>query len=509
MRSVKNRFRKNNNYYKSLLKVSEYYLIEEQFEKCIVILSLAAEFCASNYCGFYSDIKIEKILNSIGINLLPRPSEENKNRQSGERRILHYATTLYSLGGHTRLLNNWIKNDGNTRHDLFISRQNEVVPPFISKTVDLGGGKIYQHNDRESYSNRIKSLNDIASEYDLVVLHHHPEDVIPVVTFCYNSNVPVVILNHSDHKFWVGSSICDNLIEFRDNIVKYDRERRLIDNFSVLPIPIELPSSGGYEEARMTLQVAGDEVIMLSIGTEYKYVPIDDKNFFEDIILVLDSCIRAKLFIVGISDKSDIAIKYAHPRIVYVSPTHNIDVYKRACDIYIEGYPFSSFTAYLEVGIMNKPIHFMYNVPLLNAYELKNYNYKFDYNKSSIDWKTKLEELINNPAARKIKGNRLFENIINNHVPPKWNDYLSKFYRLVDGQMHTINIHNRNVYTLTDNEFFLDKLLGVNPIKNTWHLMYDLPFVKKLTYIYSEFTNDCDYTNKSVRDVLWFLFKAK
>lgn len=510
MQINKRKFKRNNRYYNALLKIARYYFQEGKINSCITVCHIAASFASSNYCGFYSDFVIEGLLNDLGGKVLQQGNVAPDTNSSGKLKVLHYATELYSVGGHTRLLANWIECDKLNHHDVFIGKQNSKTPEFFTDIVEAKKGKVCTYTNASNTINVINSLYETAKAYDFVVLHHHPNDVIPVIAFSQNNEVPVAVLNHADHLYWIGSSVCDILIEFRDNIIPYDRKRRSIERFSILPIPVALPEQNNYREARTELNINNNEVVLLTIGSEYKYLPFEGKNFFEDIIKILNQCKLTRLFIVGVSAESDIALKYIHPRITYVGANSDIEVYKKCCDIYVEGYPFSSFTAYLEVGALKKPIHFMYDVPLLNMYSLNNYQFKRQYFNTKEEWHEGLVSIINNRTKRLYQGEAMFQDILNNHIAPGWNNYLTELYSAVKNLRHNVREKYKNEFTVTENETYLDQLLSSRPLDdNVLSTVKDIPFVKKINFVLNMYTSVGLNLKETHRDILWFLFKAR
>jgi hypothetical protein len=543
MLDIQSKIKHNREYYYDILDVSRNYLKNLRLEESIAIIDLAAKFSTNNYCGFYVDSNIEILLNSIGKLIFPNSVKRVNSVAHKKLKILHYATILLDVGGHTRLLENWIKTDKDNSHDVFVSKQNSIVPDFFRNTVKSIDGKIYQFNDELPFVERIRALNEVGEGYDLIVLHHHPDDIIPVIAFSIDGAAPVAILNHGDHKYWVGSSICDILIEIRDNLVSYDKYRREIGCFSLLPIPLKLPLENSYEESRRSLGIDEEEIVLLSIGSEYKFLPFEGKNFFEDIIDILNQNDKAKLFLVGIPGDSIIAMSYPHKNIVYIDPTPEIEIFKQACDIYIEGYPFSSFTAYLEVGVLKKPIHFMYDAPLLNIYQLSAYKNPPVHSSNKENWKLVLLKFINDPQLRLERGNQIYLDILENHVMPGWSKYLDKLYSELRFINHKVSLHFKDNFVLGSNEVYLDNMLGhhginiIDKIKECssvylYVIAYkffiandylDLmfagyaesyfseargwPMVFKVGLVLRMFLNKKIDTVRSLKDVLYYLFK--
>jgi hypothetical protein len=470
----------------------------------------AASYATFQYCGFYAEPQLERLLVRIRQAAHIVPLGAPVSRDDSQLRILHYATSIFDVGGHTRLIENWIRNDETNCHDVMLTRQTVPVPLFIQQAVQGVRGTIMVLDSADNIG-KAHQLAAIAGNYDIIILHHHPDDVVPLLALADKGRaVPVCVLNHGDHRYWLGVTVCDLLVEIRDNIIEADQQRRGIRNFSLLPIPVNVvnTTNEAYGKSRANLGIQPEQIMILSIGSSYKYGPIDEKNFFDDITPILDKYQQLVLVIVGIENDSALAIRYAHPRLRFVAPTMHLTDFHNACDIYLEGYPFSSFTAYLEVGALGKPICRMYDPPLLNTYKIGDYISPVYYPQNREEWQNHLQLLIADSQARLDAGNReLANNSI--HAAQSIQRYIKKVYSkaiTVAGKAVNNSCPIESFYGVNDR--YLYKMQH-NTKRVKLGVFYQLPLKNKLQLISIARRIILSDQQLSVRDLLWFLFKAR
>src|SRR5262249_26815759 len=136
---------------------------------------------------------------------------------------------------------------------------------------------------------------------DMVILHHHPDDVVPVVAFATDRCPPVAILNQAHHVFWLGSSIADAVIEIWPAGRPVSQTRRFVKRCLFLPIPLSAPPQVSRNRARRALQIPDDTVVMLSIGSAFKYTPTDTHNFYKVASRLLAQHPKTHLYLVGVT----------------------------------------------------------------------------------------------------------------------------------------------------------------------------------------------------------------
>jgi hypothetical protein len=453
----KKKISENRDYFELSIATAIKMVDNKLYNDAAVYLNGIARFAWDNCTGYYANWQLEGVLNKIGaqINDLQVGTDNKIQRQTGKLNILHVATELYDTGGHTKLLLNWAKNDTTNNNRIVVTQQEFKDLPvrnITSSGLDLAD---FTFLDNESnFLEKAKQLRGIAKEYDCIILHIHNYDVIPVIAFSCSNLPPVAFLNHSDHIFWLGTSISDLVLQIREANIKLDEKRRNLSNQFFLPIPVPNDGfKGTYTEVRKKLAINDNQVVLLSTGHEYKYRPTSKYNFFEHIIHVLDAHAAALLFIAGIGPASDLAKKYAHDRIIYLGHVNDLYKYETACDIYVEGFPFPSFTAMLQPGIKGKPIQLMYEPMPVVAFFTDN-TLGFEYPAENA-WGEDLGHLIESVEKRSELVNKQQQHFNTFYGAESWSERLNCMYKKLILLKHTITINIDSIYFETPNEYYL------------------------------------------------------
>jgi hypothetical protein len=201
------------------------------------------------------------------------------------RKILHIGTSMVSIGGHSKMLRRWINEDLNRSHSLVLTRQcPNPIPKELSDAVSNSHGEIYTLNNRiGGIISWAKQLSKLASAFDLVVLHIHNYDVIPIIAFANKEqSPPIMFLDHADHIFWLGASISDLVISLRESGMEIVRQRRGIEEKRNVLLPIKLEPIHrkiSRIEAKRQLNLPDDSILILSIARGVKYKTINGISF--------------------------------------------------------------------------------------------------------------------------------------------------------------------------------------------------------------------------------------
>jgi hypothetical protein len=420
-------------------------------ERVLRWVQLAAQFGWTMHPGYYADGRIENPALEIGQRLelllpqMPRgerdmPMERTRTEQ---QRILHVATTVYETGGHTRLIRNWVENDTVSTHSLVLTQQGDFpLPTWLSEVICAGGGTLTILPERLSVLQRALSLREIGRETsDVVLLHAHPDDVIPVVAFADTRLPPVALMNHADHVFWLGASVADLVIDMRSFGKELTEERRFAKRSMLLPLPLEFKESSlSREEARRQLRLDASNVALLSIGSSYKYKPTGGHNFYETVDLILEQNPTAHFYLVGVSvdQMRHDSGKVPHPRAHFLGPIEDPACYQVAADIYLEGFPYGSLTAMLETVAMGVCPVVMFDPPMPhvdNADSLGG-SESVKTNQTQKEYIEYVTTLVNTAAERSRIGTRAKEFIISTHSTKSWNWRLQRIYQFLFSTKH-------------------------------------------------------------------------
>lgn len=220
---------------------------------------------------------------------------------------------------------------------------------------------------RSPVAQRVVKLRSYAwRNSDVVVLHTHPDDVVPTVAFGVPGGPPVLLVNHADHVFWVGCAVADLVLDFRASGHSWTKQARGVDRAVILPLPLPdlgtagLRGSTSTAEKRLWRRKLGlpeNGIMLLTVGTAVKYQAMPGLDFVANAVEILQRCGEAYLVAVGPRDEGawKAARKNLGGRILALGRQPDSTLFCRAADIYLEGFPLGSVTALLEAGLAGLP----------------------------------------------------------------------------------------------------------------------------------------------------------
>jgi len=472
----------NKKYFDKCLNTAEKLVNIKQYDLASKYLDLLAKFSWGNLTGYYTNWKFESLLNRLGDSLPDNEAFQSRN-DSSKFRILHVASDMPDTGGHTRLIMNWIRSDQENTHNVIVTRQeNNKAPEIIIKEFGLDVSIFHVLKRDSTFLQKAAELRERSYQYDMIIMHLHPEDIIPVIAYSCKNIPPIAVMNVGDHQAWVGASVCDLLVQFRDFLIPIDKERRGILHQYYLPLSItstEFTSHEKYIATRKEIGIAEDETLLLSTGIEYKFKPFGEYNFFESVIKVLDKNKKAKLYIAGISKESQLAKKYAHHQITYLGTVTDLYRYEDACDISVEGFPWGGATAILQCALKGKPIHLIYNPTLAHEFIPKDIFY---YPENEKDWENELNKLIADKGYRTKTKDEQHVYLQTHYNPANWSNNVKKLYRVLSERKHSVYQNEKSHSYIGRNEYYLFYigygLMGTNHFLHC----YQLPILSKIKH---------------------------
>jgi glycosyltransferase involved in cell wall biosynthesis len=417
-------------------------------EKTLRWIRLAAEVAWVAHSGKMSDERLEAIAVRIGQRLeLPGDRKGNRSHDQGtaaaRRRVLHVATTVIGTGGHTRLLENWIKADNMSAHSLLLVDQGqEAIRTALTDRVITSGGSVVVFSRDMTLLERSRQLRHAAqSGYDYVILHHNPNDVTPLVAFATEDCPPIAVMNHADHIFWLGVSITDLVVEFREFGAELSRSRRGVRRNFVFPLPLDIrPSTRTRVQARAHLKIPETERMLLTIGSAPKYMPTVRQDFFKTLSEVLDRDPNACLYVIGVgeSDIDRLGIR-PHNRLKLLGIIPDPTEYQIAADLYLEGYPFGSYTALLETSALGVYPVLMHSPTAHNdvSREVTLHGLTKGAQKEQ-SYVTEVTRLLNAPEERVRCGQIVAQRIEDHHSAKASRGYLEQIYRQLATLHHKV-----------------------------------------------------------------------
>jgi hypothetical protein len=349
-----------------LVSRADYFLQKSDFESAAAFGQMAAEYAWRNHPGLFVSPRLEGLMWRVAEKAM-KPSIRSTRKFPVNRsikRVLHVITEAYGVGGHTRLAWRWIKSDLERVHSVFLTRQGaHEVPRALMDALTSSGGRLYQVDTKiGGLIHRATTLQQFASRFDLIVLHIHPYDVLPIIGLSQRADrPPVIFMNHADHVFWMGVSISDIVAHFRTSGLRLSMSRRAIEHKrgAILPIPITPADRRvSRSQAKRLLNLSDTDVVLISIASAYKYKGRGSINFLDATVPVVKKCGNTVLLVVG-PDERDLRLN-ADPTTarrvhLYGKRDDNLLFYQ-AADIYLDSLPYPSITSLLEAGMFGIPL---------------------------------------------------------------------------------------------------------------------------------------------------------
>lgn len=400
--------------------------------------SIAAHIPVQNHCGIFWSPRIEKVLTDIA-RATEWPGPEHP-RPKEIKRILSVMTQAAPVGGLTRMLCQWVGADKGREHSVVLTQHRGPTPQFLFDAFKASGGSVRFLN--RSPGNQVDwahKLRDIAVDYDLVVLHTHCEDVVPLLAFgaIETGKYPhVVVLNHADHLFWLNPSIAHLNIDLRDAALELSVTRRGIArerNILMPTISESIKRTRTREEAKRALGIDPDTILMVSVARQLKYLTRDGDSYAKIHAPILEKHPNVRLIVVGGAEQPDWAPYFEQfgDRLQSLQPTPNPRIYYEAADIYVDSYPFVSSTSMMEASGHGAPAVSIFTHPddvritAINHFALVGNTWQacsFD------EYRAMLEKLIGDSKLREEMGARACEAVAAAHNPPGWNAWMEAVY---------------------------------------------------------------------------------
>ena len=346
-----------------LVALSERRLQDGRRERAAVDAMTAATFAWCNPTGVFASARLERVLARLGTTgLPPAPVRPSSSAADDRPRVLHVASQLYDTGGHTQMLANWLRLDAARRHHLCVTgQQGRAVPRKI--TDALGGPDDLSLLDEpfRGLVDRAASLRTLAAGFDHVLLHVHPNDVVACIAFAHRpaGGPEVLLVNHADHVFWLGSTVADRIVNLRHSGAALNVERRGIaeGRNALLVRPLHLGArERTREEARAVLGIDPEHVVVASAADTYKYGAPEGESLLDVLLPVLRASPTTRLHVAGPAPDGDWAVLADEGLGKAWGVLPEVRTLMEAADVYVDSYPFSSLTSMLEAAALDVPV---------------------------------------------------------------------------------------------------------------------------------------------------------
>lgn len=346
-----------------LVSVVQLRLERRQFDDAAALARVAAKFAWMHHPGCFTSPELEAVTQALGA-IINGESPSGNGPLLGSlppQRILHVFTEALEVGGHTRLATRWIKLDSNRVHCVVTTRQRGDFPAELRAAAEASGGSVTTVRDDRSPLAAASRLAALAENYDVVVLNVHPFDVVPSIAFASRRSRPrVLFVNHADHVFWLGTSVADLVICFRQSghliacTKRGIEESRLVD----LPLPLVLlQRTMSITDAKQALGIAPNHVVLLSVASEFKFESRKPPGFLDLVFPVIEQQKSTTLLAVGPTDSGlwSKAKKLTAGRVRPLGVLRDPALHRCAADIYLDSTPCGSITSLLESAALATP----------------------------------------------------------------------------------------------------------------------------------------------------------
>ena len=326
-------------------------------ERAAIASQQAATFAWFNHPGLFADPELEFVLWGLGDRL--RSTGSGQPTADRRRTVLHVATQVYPTGGHTQMLARWLNDDPQSDHRIVTVRQGST--PCPQKVIELAG-EPPMALDRLSGTlmGRAQLLREQAEAADFVVVHAHPDDVVPAIALA-GISTDTVYINHADHVFWAGSSVPNLVMHLRlsGQALSFERRQISTERSVIMNRPLQLAGEDSDRAlTRRRLGVGDDQVLIVTAASASKYEPLNGHS----LVRLLEECVQLQ---------SNLVVRAAGPRpegawaeaagrtggrLVALGPQDDVQPLFAAADVYVDSFPFSSLTSLLEAGSHGLPV---------------------------------------------------------------------------------------------------------------------------------------------------------
>ena len=434
-------------YFCHLLALGEQRFACGHYPAAAALANVAARYAFPGRVGLFGSPRLEKLLLALGKQVPTMAESRAQQPRKRTRNVLHILSYGRPIGGDCRYAWRWIQQDSASRHSVAITTQADVkgvyeIPNILKEAVESSGGflRVLQAPTTRQLD-QAGELRMLCQGMDVIVLHIFPYDIIPVLALaagCDGSKV--VFVNHSDHTFWIGSSIAHCIVHLRTQSAQFLKKRRGIDptQSAFLPTPV-VNSATPVErtQAKLALGYDANTVLLLTIASPFKYSSASQVTFLDLVVPVLTKFPQAALLAVGPSFEGAwrSASNVTNGRIVPVGARWDNHLLYSAADAYLDSVPFSSITSLLEAG--------SYGVPLLGLRPANPELYLLGPGAPGLDnsmelandaesYQARLTSLIKDANFRALSGQRLRSSIQSLHGGSKWAKALYHVYERLE-----------------------------------------------------------------------------
>lgn len=422
-------------------------------EEKLQIYSLIAGLLANNFSLTYSSKIMEEKLIDISNTLFP----EHSDVKFLDNTVLHVMTECYHVGGHTRVVDNWIKAS-KKKSSVFLNNKESIVPDFLNETVKKNGGVVI-YNEGNTLVAKANHLFHEAIKYKYIVLHIHPYDILPLIAFGnkYFSR-PVFLYNHANHLWGCCYSVADLVLELFESGKEFSVKYRGIpeSKVDVVGIPVNMIQSSSLVDDK--------HKIVMTMASSYKLKTIEDYDFKSFVCMVLDENPDVIYEIIGVTleDQEWVSLKNKYNNRLVLHGVMNKDDVLNCLSkvyVYVDSFPANSYTSVLEAINCKVPV-------LILKTKVLGYEFLTPVNniENLVVETNKILRL--NIEERNLIAQRNFEILNANYLPKAFSKKIEQLDKI--GKHNPIKLRDISIYDdqyIKDYALFFAKILEHNELK--------------------------------------------
>lgn len=447
---------------------------EKSLEDKLSLYQFVASCYWHNYSNSYSHPELEQDLLIISNEII----DFNLSDHNGSNNILHVMTEAYFVGGHTRVVENWIKSSPEYNHSVVLNNGDSNIPDFLKDAVERSNGDILL-NIEKGFVNKARYLAKTANRFKYVILHHHPHDILPLIAFGNNHYTrPTFFYNHADHVWGCGYSVCNLVLGIRENS-DFNYEFRGIDYH--LSTYVGIPVLNNLEINNLSIGVPRKSFV--TMASAYKFSPTVEFNFQDFVNKLLDKYQDFSYDLIGVDNNdllwSELLIKYRGRLNLHgILSSQESNAIINGSMLYIDSFPFVSFTSLIESVITGVPaLSLRTPITVPPCYE------DIVCDDISVLF-TRIDEIIKYTSIeRKNYLMKIINKIIKNNSFLSFDDYITRSYNFVTNaidkiKLNRIDNHSENKWIRSYSNFLFE-LLKQDTFKFDTHVFKILGYRSK------------------------------
>ncbi|MGH9630306.1 MAG: glycosyltransferase [Bryobacteraceae bacterium] len=422
--------------FSTLVETARQHQRQGRLESAVVRAQIAGTFAWMNPAGIFASAELEHLLAEIGA--MSRRQTLRHRRTGDAGNVLHVVTQAYESGGSTQAVTSWIEQDSARSHRVALTRQAaDPVPHKLAAALRSPSDLLRLDEHPDGLLGRAAALRSVAGTSDVVLLHVHPYDVVPVLAFAgLEEHPPVIFVDHADHVFWLGIGAAQTLMNMRDSGRDLAISRRGVapSRCHVMARPLRLRDrTVSREVAKRRVDVNSEQVVILTAAAASKYRAIGGWSFLDLVVPVVERHPEVVLLAAGPSDEAEWREAGAQTggrvralgRVSDVAPLH------QAADLYVDSFPFSSLTSLFEAGSYGNPVASFHGHPstcqVLGA-DTRGLDKYLVASADPVQFQEQLSVLLTDEARRRELGRETEVEIRSTHTGQGWRRSVDDLY---------------------------------------------------------------------------------